>query len=340
MTRDAGQAALAGTRVLVTGAAGMIGANLTHRLVSEGAEVAVLLRPGTNGIRLEPVQHAVEVHEADLTQAETVRAIIMGIKPEVVFHLASTIWGKQPPVNNEMHVRVNILGTVHVLEALRSIPTARIVFTDSCAAYGEGSKLEEGMRPTPGTIYGASKASATIFMQTYARLYGLRSITLRLFMPYGPWEHPARLIPHTILSALAGRDVPMTLGHQQRDPIYIDDVVDALLLAATKRVAPGSLFNIGSGVGVPVKDVVGLILRLMGHPVKPLLGAVPMRPDEILTLSADIGSAKTVLGWRPRTSLEDGLRKSIAWFTEHRELVSRLAQRQSESVRDTVGAPP
>jgi nucleoside-diphosphate-sugar epimerase len=114
--------------------------------------------------------------------------------------------------------------------------------------------------------------------------------------------------------------------------------VEALLLAATKPVPPGSIFNIGSGVGVPVKEVVERLLRLMGHPVKPLLGAIPMRPDEILTTSADISSARTVLGWQPRTSLEEGLRKSIAWFTEHRELAGQLAQRPSDTARDPVGA--
>ena len=316
----------------------MIGANLTHRLVAEGYQVSVLLRPGTNRFRLEPVQHALDVHEADMTDAAAVQAAVIEVKPDVVFHLASTIWDKPPVASSAAHIEVNVLGTGHLLEALRAIPSTRLVFTGSSAVYGAGSQLRETQVPSPGTVYGASKAAATILAQTYARLYGLQTVILHLFMVYGPWEHPSRLIPHTILSALAGRDVPMTLGYQQRDLIYIDDVVDALLLAATKPVAPGSLFNIGSGVGVPVKDVVELLLGLMGNPVKPLLGAIPMRPDEIMTMSADITSARTVLGWEPRTSLKEGLRKSIAWFTQHRNLAGQVAQGPRASARTTVGA--
>jgi len=315
----------------------MVGANLVHRLVKEGNEVAVLVRPATNRIRLQAVEGRLQFVMGDLTDSASIQTAVQHIQPQVVFHLASTIWGKQPAVSPAAHVEVNVLGTAHLLEALRNIPSVRLVFTSSSAIYGAGAQLREDQFPSPGTIYGASKAATTILLQTYARLYQLSTVTLHLFMPYGPWEHPSRLIPHTILSALAGHDVPMTLGHQQRDLIYIDDVVEALLLAATKPVAPGSLFNIGSGVGVPVKEVVERLLRLMGNPVKPIFGAVPMRPDEILTMSADISSAKTVLGWQPRISLEEGLHKSIAWFTEHRELAGRLAQRPDEPARDTVG---
>ena len=325
-------------RVLVTGAAGMIGANLTHRLVADGYQVSVFLRPRTNRLRLELVERALDIHEADMTDASAVEAAVTAVKPDIVFHLASTIWGKQPAASSAAHVEVNILGTVHLLEALRTIPGTRLVFTSSSAVYGAGLQLREYQFLSPGTVYGASKAATTILLQTYARLYQLSTVTLHLFMPYGPWEHPNRLIPHTILSALEGRDVLMTLGHQQRDLIYIDDVVEALLLAATKPLAPGAVFNIGSGVGVPVREVVERLLRLLGDPVKPVFGAMPMRPDEIMEMSADITAAKMYLEWEPRTSLEDGLRRTIAWFREHRELATQLAQRPSESARDAVGA--
>jgi nucleoside-diphosphate-sugar epimerase len=118
----------------------------------------------------------------------------------------------------------------------------------------------------------------------------------------------------------------------------MDDVVDALLLAAARPVPAGSVFNIGSGSAMTVRELIERLLHLMGNPVKALIGALPMRPDEIVEMSASIAAANTQLGWTPRTSLDEGLRRTIAWFTEHRELAARLTQGRSDSVHETVGA--
>jgi nucleoside-diphosphate-sugar epimerase len=249
-------------------------------------------------------------------------ATVRQAEPEVVFHLASTRFN--PPGEAQTHLRVNVLGTSHVLEALREFPDTTLVFTGSTAAYGAGSHLREDRPLSPETVFGASKACASVLVQTYVRLHGLRAIELRLFTPYGPWESARRLIPHTILSALAGRDVSLTSGEQERDFVYVDDVVDGLVLASTRDVAPGSVLNIGSGSGTTVRNVAGTVLDLMGNPVRMLLGAVPTRSDEIMTMSADIDAAGASLGWRPRTRLRDGLMKSIAWFTENPELAETL----------------
>src|SRR6185295_10595037 len=125
-----------------------------------------------------------------------------------------------------------VLGTLHLLEALRTLPIKRLVVTGSIAEYGSGSMLREDSPLLPATLLGAAKVNASILVQTFARLYGLPAVILRLCLPYGPWENPRRLVPHTILSALGGRDIEMTEGKQQRDLVYIDDIVSALLLAA------------------------------------------------------------------------------------------------------------
>lgn len=327
-----------GTRVLLTGGAGMVGANLAHRLVAEGARVCVLVRPTTDRIRLCAVEHEVEWLSVDLTDAEALRAAITRAQPQVVFHLASTLWARSLQETAANHVQTNVLGTLYLLEALRACADPRLVFTGSSAAYGSGSRLREDQPLLPGTIYGASKASASLLIHAYAQAHRLQAVELRLFMPYGPWEDPGRLIPHTVLSALAGRDVLMTRGEQQRDLVYIEDVVEALLLAAARPVPPGAVFNIGSGAGTPVRRIVTEILRLMGDPVKPLVGALPTRPDEIMELSADITAARQGLGWQPRVSLEEGLRASIRWFTEHPAFAAHMVGPEAGSAAAALGA--
>ena len=310
-------------RVLVTGGTGMVGANLVHRLVASGASVGVLSRPNSSAVRLQFIQSRIEMHRADIADGDSVKAVVKKANPNLVFHLISTPYNV-PSLTAETHYRVNVLGTLNLLEALRECPGARLVFTGSAAEYGSGSRLCVDHALHPGTLLGASKAAAGLLVQTYARLYGLRTVVLRLFMIYGPWESPRRLIPHTILSALAGKDVPMSQGRQQRDFVYVDDLIDALLLAGTRPIEPGSVFNIGSGVGTPVRDVVEWVVRLVGRPVKVLAGAIPTRADEIMEMSADTTSAKEVLGWEARTSLQEGLQRAVEWFSRNREVAMKL----------------
>jgi nucleoside-diphosphate-sugar epimerase len=310
-------------RILVTGGTGMVGANLVHRLVAEGREVAVLARTGSSLLRLKPVEGRVELLRADLSDVEAVKTAVGRVRPHAIFHLASTPFNP-PTIPVHTHLQVNVQGITNLLEAARALPETKFIFTGSANVYGDGSGLREDHPLLPGNLLGATKACATLLLQTYARLYGVPAVELRLYTPYGPWERPGRLVPHTILSALKGEDIRMTTGEQERDYLYIDDVVEAMLCSVSRPLPPGSVYNICSGHGVPVRDIVRQALRLMGDPVRVHLGAVPTRPDEIWKFSGDNVAARQALGWRPRTGLEDGLRRTIAWFVEHRELAGRL----------------
>ena len=309
-----------GRRMLVTGGTGFIGAMLVRRLVAEGDDVTLLVRDDSGRARLPELEERIRWCAGDIRDASAVRAAVREAEPVVVFHLASTPFNP-PTTPSQTHLETIVQGTMNLIEALRDRPTTRLVAAGSAAAYGSGSRLREDAPLRPGTTFGACKASASLLLQMAARLYHMHTSELRLFMPYGPGEHANRLIPHTILSALDGREIRMTEGRQQRDVIFVDDVIDAFCLAAAKPVAAGSVFNIGSGVGTPVRALVERLLQLMGNPVKPLMGALPTRADEIMEMSADITSAKTHLGWTPRTSLDDGLRRTIAWVTEQHAAV-------------------
>ena len=310
------------TKSLVTGATGFIGANLVRRLLRDGHEVYALTRESSDWTRLEALRDQIRTVQCLVTDTNAVAETIRKVKPDLVFHLASTRFN--PPVKPSVHLDVNVLGTLNILESLQALPDTRLIFSGSTAAYGSGAHMSEDLPFLPGSVFGASKASASILMQTYVRLYGLHAVELRLFTPYGPWESAKRLIPHTILSALAGNDIALTSGEQERDFIFVDDVVDAMITAATVDIAPGTVINIGSGSGTSVKNVTSTILELMGNPVEILLGSLPTRSDEIMTMSANITSAHKILRWTPRTDLTDGLVKTIAWFTKNRESAETL----------------
>jgi len=310
-------------RVLLTGGTGMIGATLAARLVAEGDRVSVLVREDSSRLRLQSLNGQVHLLFADICDANAVRAAVEQAEPTAVYHLASTPFNP-PTMSAQQHLNVIVGGTLNLLEALRDRPGVRMIAAGSAAEYGAGSSLREDHPLTPTTVLGAAKAAATLFLQTYARLYRMQTVILRVFTPYGPWERRSRLVPSTILSALEGRDVLLTNGTQRRDYFYVEDLIDAMVLAATKPIPPGTVLNICAGQSVPIQEIAQHILDLMESRVKVVTGALPTRADEIWELSGDNTAAREALGWAPRTNLEEGLRNTIAWVTQHQELARQL----------------
>lgn len=308
-----------GRNILVTGGSGFIGAALVRRLAAEGHRVFIFTRPGSSMERLEGLEEKLGVCVGDLRSSEAVTAAVEAASPDVVYHLASTPFNP-PTISPQAHLETIVMGAANLVQALVGRGTVRVVAAGSAAEYGSGRGLREDAPLRPATLLGTAKASATLWFQMAARLYGLSTVVLRLFMPYGPGEHPGRLVPHVILSALAGRDVPLTAGEQERDLVYIDDVVEALCLAGARPVAPGSVLNIGSGQGTRIRDVVAQLLALMGRSEAARFGALPTRPDEIMQMSADITAAREQLDWSPRVALEEGLRHSITWCSQPRHV--------------------
>ncbi len=314
----------AGERILVTGGTGMIGANLVRRLVGLGSRPTILARDAGHRARLADLDDHLSWFYGDITDADAVAEAVHAARPHAVFHLASTFFNP-PTLPAVTHMATNATGTLHLCEALKSLDGVRLVLAGSCAVYAGGSALREDAPVDPGSVFGVSKAVAGVIARGYARLYGIETVELRLFTPFGPWENARRLIPDTILSALAGREMRIGHGRQQRDFVYMDDVVDAFLRAAAvvlpERATP---INIGSGIGRSVRDVAARVLEFMGNPVALKSDHQPPRPDEIWEISAGIATAEQVLGWRPQVSFDDGLRRTIDWFREHRVLAAVL----------------
>ena len=303
--------------VLVTGAGGFIGLNLLERLVQARAEVIATVRPGANRARIGRFARVI-VEEADLLDAPRLQEICRKYRPRTIHHLASTGWNER--VAPDEHRRTIETGMRNLLAAASLANVERLVVTGSAAEYGSGAQFTEESPLRPGTALGKAKAAALSLAVDAAVRKQIELVWLRLFTPFGPWEHPLRLVPAVIHAALSRRSVPLRTPHQSRDFVAVEDVVDALCAAADRRVLPNpAVVNICRGVPVEAGEMARLILRLAG--VDPSLAVAAAPPPDAETISQSSGSnarAKAWLAWEPRISLESGITRSIQWWKEKR----------------------
>jgi nucleoside-diphosphate-sugar epimerase len=301
-------------RVLVTGGAGFIGAALVRALVADGADVHLVLRPGSDPWRLAELIGRVTVHAADLRDGPAVVGAVAAARPEVVYHLAAH--GVYPHQRDETALlATNVLGTAHLLAALRGRDYRVLVHTGSSAEYGCGDRpFREDDPVAPLTTYGVAKAAATWLCRAEA-VAGGRVVTVRVFTAYGPCEAPTRLVAHVMNGCLRGERPTVSAGAQVRDFIHVDDVVDLLRRAAGCPVAVGYVLHAGTGEGYTVREAVETVLSVCGGRVQADYGAVPVRPGEVPVCVADIRHTTRVVGWRPRHSLRTGAEQVWQWLT-------------------------
>jgi len=299
-----------GRRVLVTGATGFIGAHLTHRLAEAGAEVWATIHPQEAPERVTKLPaRATRVH-LDLREARSVRRVVGGTSFDVVFHLAA-VGVTHPTVDPKLALAVNAGGTIHVLEALCRREMQRVVLAGTSQEYG-AREASEGLDPF--NAYAASKVAAWAFGRMFWRVYALPVVTARLFQVYGPGQPTSSLIPAAIHAALAGEDFAMTPGEQERDFIYVRDVVEGMLVVASAPGIEGQSLDLGTGIARPVRQVVEQVWRLAGGTGEIQAGALPYRPGEVMHIAADADRTAALIGWQSSTDLDDGLRETIYEF--------------------------
>lgn len=309
-----------GVRALVTGGTGFIGVNLCRRLAGEGATVTILSRRADAAST--PGLPPVEVAAGDVRDEAALVMAMETARPRIVFHLASTSFNP-PGTPDDEHRDVIVNGTAAVLAAASRFD-ARVVHAGSAAEYGSGARLREDHPLSPATALGRAKAEASRLVVAAARS-GVDAVVLRLFTPYGGWDRPGRLVLHAALRALDGTPVPISDGRQQRDFVYIDDVVVALLLAAS-RATSSPVINIASGEGVSVRGVVELVIATLRSASTIEAGVIATRLDEIWQLTGDNTLALRELGWAPSTDLAAGIARTCAWVVAHRERLGRAAE--------------
>jgi UDP-glucose 4-epimerase len=298
-------------RALVIGGTGFIGSALLRRLVADGVDAHALMfrdripRSVAAGTPLAAASSQV----ADLAHA------FAGPPFDAVFHLAAA--GVDPASRSPEALLDGNLGLLtRVLESLHASPPGIIVYTGSCAEYSEpqqGTLIEEDWPTLPGSLYGAAKAASTIVGTALAQRLDMAFITLRLFHVFGPGEASYRLVPSLIDSLSRNQPLKLTAGCQVRDFLHIDDVVDALISAASCIAPRFSVFNVCSGRPTSVRDVALHLARLLDRPAALLnFGALPYRSDEQMWLAGSNRRFVEATGWAPKLALEEGLKSMAA----------------------------
>lgn len=307
--------------MLVTGAGGFIGANLVRRLLVDGHDVTAVVRPGSDGWRLAGISEAVSIRPLDLTDHQRVAPALRELRPDWVFHLAAHgAYSWQDDARRIMET--NVVGTVNLLDACADTDCEAFVHAGSSSEYGFKDHPPSEDEPLePNSAYAVSKGSATLYCRHAARTGKIGSATLRLYSVYGPYEAPRRLIPQLVVQGLCGRLPPLVAPDVAHDFVASDDVVEALLLAARHvHREPGAIYNVGSGVQTSLRDVVALARRVLGIEVEPEWGSAPRRDGDTPTWVADVRKARSVLGWRPTLSFEDGFARTVAWLESTAEM--------------------
>lgn len=312
-------------RVLVTGGAGFIGSHLCEALVAKGARVVVLddlssgrlanleaLRPGApdSGAQVEFVQ-------GSLVDPEACARAVRGC--DAVLHEAAQVSVPRSVAEPLESYRVNVTGTLNVLEAARKAGVQRFVFAASSAAYGDTVELpkHEEMRPTPLSPYASGKLAGEQLLEVYGRLHGLRTVSLRYFNVFGPRQVDDS--PYTGVIAIFARalleDRAPTIfgdGEQTRDMTFVANVVQANLAALVRDVPPGSVINVGCGERIRLLDLYAAIAKEAGCS-KPALFA-PERSGDVRHSLASIEKARRLLGYEPTVGWREGLKLTIDWY--------------------------
>ena len=316
-------------RILLTGGAGFIGSHLAEALLRDGATLSIVdnlddfYSPAWKKANLESIRKfgAFEFFDADICDTDRMREIVKSKMPDVLIHLAARA-GVRPSIEQpRLYERVNVSGTVNLLDLCREFRVSRMIFGSSSSVYGACthapfSEIQSDLRPI--SPYAATKLAGESFCFTYAHLYRLPIIALRFFTVYGPRQRPDLAIHKFVARIEAGKPIPVFGdGETGRDYTYVDDIVSGILGAidydfSSTGGAPFEIFNLGNSHPVKLSELVCMLEHATGK--KAIVEREGPQQGDVPLTWADISKAHQLLGYQPETSLEEGLKKFVAWY--------------------------
>lgn len=312
-------------RVAVTGAGGFIGSHLAEALVREGADVTAVVRYNSRGDdgnlrHVDPKIHSsLRVQRIDLNDLEATRQALH--RSEVIFHLAAFVGIPYSYAHPDDAVLNNVRSTLNVLAVARENHVERMVQTSTSEVYGSARQvpIPETHVLQPQSPYSASKIGTDHIALSYHYAFQLPVAVVRPFNTFGPRQSARAVIPTIVMQALAGSAVKLGTTTTTRDFTFVADTVRGFMLAAAAPASVGEIINIGTGRETSIADTVKAIVGVVGRKVDVIEDANRLRPEasEVSRLCADISKARRLLGYEPQVTLEEGLRRTVAWIGEH-----------------------
>jgi UDP-glucuronate 4-epimerase len=312
-------------RILITGAAGFIGSHVAERLLERGDQVTGVddfNRYYEPAIKRRNVAQALAhpnytLHETDICDEPGIMDLFRQTRPDVVVHLAARAGVRPSLTDPNLYHRVNVIGSQHILDACRSIDLSHLVFASSSSVYGGCTEVpfrENNPVHRPISPYAATKRMNELQAHVYSHVYGLNVTMLRFFTVYGPRQRPDMAIHKFTQLILNGEPVPVFGdGSSARDYTYIDDILDGVIKAVDKPFRY-EIFNLGESHTTRLSELVDLIARHVGKPAK--IKPLPPQPGDVEITYADIEHARQLLGYSPKTSMDEGVGRFVAWYKQ------------------------
>ncbi len=297
---------------LITGVAGFLGAALANKLAREGHQVRGIDDLSTgNPQALSPDVHFTR---GDVNDRPKLWTLLQDV--DCVYHLAARVSVQESVLYPREYNAANVGGTVSLMEAMRDVGVRRVVFISSGAVYGDQDPqpLQEGIHPNPRSPYAVSKLAAEYYVRTIGDLWGMETVSLRVFNAYGPGQplpasHPPVIAQFLRQVMRGGTLVVHGEGTQTRDYVFVDDVVRCMIAASTISDLNGLVINVGSGTETSIREIVRLVLQESGGDAEVLYS--PRTNPGVTRMCADLSLAKKVLGYQPSVALEDGIRLTL-----------------------------
>ena len=311
--------------VLVTGGAGFIGSHLVERLLGEGRwRVHVVddfndfYDPALKRRNVAPhlSREDFRLHEADIRDRAALAAVFRGAAFDCVVHLAARAGVRPSLAEPLLYAETNITGTLNLLELSRAHGVRQFVFGSSSSVYGENEKVpfsEDDPVFKPVSPYAATKAAGELLCHTYAHLWGLRSVALRFFTVYGARQRPDLAIHKFARLISEGRPVPVFGdGTTRRDYTFVEDIIAGVRAAMDYEASAFEIINLGESRTVELRELIGLLERELGRDA--IIDRQPLQPGDVPQTFADTRKARRLLGYDPRTPIEEGIRRFVEWF--------------------------